>query len=76
MLFANFREKSLVAFRAVVGVGPGPCLPRAVLPVEGDLGVDAAAQVDAVGLVFHRGEDQFARVDVTRVQVDRAGDGG
>src|SRR5262245_3546639 len=50
-----FEERADGGF-AVVGVGPGPGLEGPCLEAQRDLGEDAVAQVDAMGLILGRGQ--------------------
>ncbi len=71
---AGAGEEGLCGVGFVVGVGPRPGGPDILVPVEGDFGVDAFGEVDAVGVVFGGGEDDFVFVDVAGVDVDGSGD--
>ena len=56
---------------AVVGVGPRPRLEAAGLIAERNLGENAVAQVNAVGLVLGGGQQELAQREIPRIDVHR-----
>ena len=67
------REKLLVIGAAVIGEGVLVMLPAMVLVEEGHFGVDAVAEIDAMGEVLRRGQHQLGQGEVAGVEVQRPG---
>ncbi len=65
------REERLVIGTAVVGVGPLERLPLPLAKGKRHFGVDALSEVEPMGMVLRRSEDQLGRRDVAGVEIER-----
>ena len=65
-------KKPVAGFGLVVGIGPGQWLPVAVFVYQGEFGMDAVPEVDAVGEGFGCGEDKVVEREQAGVNIDEA----
>ena len=68
---AALREELLVIGAAVIGEGVLVMLPAMMPVVEGHFGVDAVAEIDAMGEILGRGQHQLGQGQVAGVEVQR-----
>ena len=57
----------------VVGKGPGTGLPSFGAVIERCLGINALAEIDSMGVVFGRGQDQLGEGEIAGVEIQWAG---
>ena len=60
-----------IVVAAIVGVRPFERLPAALAVRERDLGVDAVAEIDAMGMILGRRQHQLGGRDVAGIEIER-----
>ena len=65
-------EERLKVLTLVVGISPAAAVPLFRTIVQGDFGIDAVLQVDAMVSIFGRDQHQLGFGDVARIDINRA----
>ena len=68
-VFPTLRKERLILSVLIIGVAPRERAPFFFRVHEGRFGEDTVAQVDSVRVILRRGENEFAELDITGIEV-------
>ncbi len=69
---AALRKEQLEIGAAIVGVGPGAGLPGGAAERKSNFGIDPLPQIQSMGVILGRGQDELGEGDVAGIEIERA----